>query len=184
MSCARALRCFASAGALLAAIAAFASSAFAQSVNTEAGDWSIQGGGGFTSDPDGGLVASDIEYSITGDFGVGPSVQLAFDDDVTIVAPTMNLRYRVDLSDVNNEFVRRLEPFGQLGLGFAYIEKDHAGGDDDDTGFLVNGGFGAEYWVTDALAVGNTVLFNGMPDDVEGEEFFFSWQLVTLRYRF
>ena len=181
MSCARALRCVASAGLLLAL---FAPSAFAQSVGPQAGDWSIQGGGGFTADPDGGLVAADIEYAITDDFGFGPSLQLAFDDDLTIVAPTVNLRYRVDLSDVNNEFVRRLEPFGQLGAGFAYIEKDHRPGDDDDIGFLMNGGLGAEYWVTDALAVGNTILFNGMPDDVEGENFFFSWQLVTLRYRF
>jgi hypothetical protein len=167
--------------ALAAPVPAFAQG---KSFGLSAGDWSIQGGGGFTSDPDGALLATNVEYAITRDFGVGPVLQLSFDDDNTIVAPTLNLRYRVDLSDVGNEFVRRIEPSATFGLGFAYIEKDHSAGDDDDAAFLISGGVGAEYWVTDQLAVGNTVLFNGMPDDAVDEDFFFSWQLVTLRYRF
>jgi hypothetical protein len=150
----------------------------------DAGDWSVHAGLGFTDDPDGFLVAPSFEYSLTRDFSVGPLLQLSFGDDDTIVAPTLNLRYRVDLSDVDNEFVRRIEPFAVLGPGFAYIDKDRRFGDDDDAGFLISGGFGADYWVTEDLAVGNTVLFNGMPDDVVNENFFFSWQVVSLRYRF
>jgi hypothetical protein len=170
------------AAALAAPLSASAQSSKAHGLNS--GDWSAHGGIGFTADPDGFLFATGLEYSLTRDFSVGPLIQLSFDDDDTIVAPTLNLRYRVDLTDVNNEFVRRIEPFAQLGPGAAYIEKDKRPGDDDDIGFLISGGFGADYWVTEDLAVGNSVLFNGMPDDVEGENFFFSWQLVTLRYRF
>jgi hypothetical protein len=32
------------------------------------------------------------------------------------------------------------------------------------------------------VSVGNSVLFNGMPDDVLGEDFFVSWQLLTARH--
>jgi hypothetical protein len=28
------------------------------------------------------------------------------------------------------------------------------------------------------------MMFNGMPDDVLDEHFFFSWQVVTFRFRF
>ena len=185
MPCSQELKRAAIAAVVATALLSPASAlAQAEDVGPTAGDWSPHAGLGFMLDPDGVLLAVGVEYAATDEFSIGPLLQLGFEDDHTIVAPTLNFRYRVDLSDVDNEFVRRIEPFVQAGLGFAYIEKERRFRDDDDTGFLLNGGFGAEYWVTDELAVGNSVLFNGMPDDVVNENFFLSWQLVTLRYRF
>lgn len=149
------------------------------------GVWSAHAGVGFTLSPTAALFAGGVEYEALPRLGIGPLLQVAFDDDITIVAPTAHARYRFDLSDLDNEVLRNVEPFVQGGLGFAFVEKDRPGNDPDDTEFLLNGGFGVEYRIDDTFSVGNSILFNGMPaDDAVGEDFFVSWQFLTARMRF
>lgn len=173
-------------GAALAIALLLPAAAFADGEGTplSAGEWSPYGGIGFTLDPDTFLMVMGADYAATDFLSVGPKLQLGVSDRDTIVAPTLNFHFGIDLSDVKNEFVRNIEPYVETGLGLAYIEKDRRSGNRDDTGFLINGGFGAQYWFTHDMAVGSSLLFNGMPDDVAGEHFFVSWQLVTFRYRF
>lgn len=178
------LKCVVLAATLAIPLVPGLASAQSHPVGPREGDWSTHAGAGFTLGPDGALLAVGAEYAAADWLHMGPLVQIGLDDDHTIVAPTLNFRFAIDLSESRNEFVQRLEPYVQTGFGFAYINKERRGRDREDTGFLVNGGFGAEYWVTDDLAVGNGVLFNGLPDRVAGEDFFLSWQMVTLRYRF
>ena len=45
-------------------------------------------------------------------------------------------------------------------------------------------GFGADYPITDSVSLGSSMLFNFLPDDVVDENFYFSWQVVGVRYRF
>lgn len=153
--------------------------------DTRAGDVSIAASLGFTADPGSFLLGFEVPFNVTDDVSVGPLLQLGLDDDWTIVAPTANVRYAFDLSGASNPDVRRLRPFVQGGLGFAYLEKERSGRSDrDDTGFLFNMGGGVEYFITDNFALGSNVMFNILPDEVVDEHFFFSWQVGTARFVF
>lgn len=167
-------------------LAAPAGAAQAAGRDRDATPWSAHLGGGFTLSPDAGLLATGIEYELAPGLGLGPLLQLGLDDDVIIVAPTGGFRYRFDLSHSADPVVRRLEPFVQAGLGFAYIDKDRRGRSDrEGSAFLLNGGLGLDVRVDPRLSLGSAILFNGMPaDGAAGEHFFFSWQLLTARVHF
>ncbi len=140
---------------------------------------------GFTADPGTFLLALEAPFRVAPHITVGPLLQLGLSDDWTIVAPTANVRYAFDLSSASSPGVRKLSPFIQGGLGFAYLERDRNGRRDrDDTGFLFNMGGGIEYFVTEQFAVGSSIMFNVMPDSVIGENFFFSWQMGSARFLF
>lgn len=147
--------------------------------------WEPYLGVGFGLSPTTFLIDTGLDYHLNPNFGIGPRVQIGIgDDDLLIVAPTANVRYRFDL-DSDDEFVRNLHPYLQGGLGLIYIERDRFGREFDDVEFLMNGGFGVEYAVNDRFSIGNGVLFNGMPaDEALGEKFFFTWQFLTARVRF
>lgn len=147
--------------------------------------WEPYLGIGFGLSPASFLIDTGLDYQLTPNFGIGPRVQIGIgDDELLIVAPTANLRYRFDL-DSDDEFVRNLHPYLQGGLGLTYIEKERRGREFDDVEFLMNGGFGVEYAVNEDFSIGNGVLFNGMPaDEALGEDFFFTWQFLTARLRF
>lgn len=147
--------------------------------------WSAHVGGGFSLSPGGGLFATSLEYAPVRELGIGPLLQIAGDDHTLIVAPTANLRYRVDLSHLDDDVLRRFEPYVQGGVGFAYVDKDRGPRDRDDAELMLNGGVGIEYRVSSPLSLGTGILFNGMPvDDAAGERFFFSWQLLSARVHF
>jgi opacity protein-like surface antigen len=175
---------FAVAAILIALLAPTATFAADGDVRLKAGEWSPHAGIGFIAEPDAFLLGVGLDFGVASWLSLGPLLQAGFSDDDTIVAPTLNFHFGIDLSGVSNQYVRRIEPFVQAGLGMAYIEKERGNDEDDDLGFLMNGGVGAQYWLTDEMAVGTSLLFNGMPEDVLDENFFFSWQLVTFRYRF
>ena len=140
----------------------------------------LRGAVGFTLDPETFLMSAEGDYFVNENLGVGPLFQLGLSDRRVIVAPTANVRGVFDLSGSGLD---RLKPFAQGGVGLAYIHKDRDG-DDDDVGFLLNFGFGADYHITERFALGNSLLFNIMPDKVRGENFFFSWQFVSATFRF
>lgn len=169
---------------ILVAWLAPATSLAGEDVRLAAGEWSPHAGIGFVADPDAFLLGLGLDYGVAEFMSLGPLLQLGLSDDDTLVAPTLNFHFGIPLSGVSNQYVRRLEPFVQAGLGMVYLEKERGNDEDDDAGFLMNGGVGAQYWLTDDMAVGTNMLFNGMPEDVLDENFFFSWQLVTFRYRF
>ena len=146
---------------------------------------SVATGIGFTASPDTFLMGFEVDYRLAQGFSVGGTLQLGLDDDHTIVSPTGHLRYTFDLSGGGSD-VARVRPFIQGGLGFTFIDLDNTppGVDDDETGFMLNFGFGTELVLTDAISVGSKMLFNFMPDDVLNENFYYSWEIATVRYRF
>jgi hypothetical protein len=146
-----------------------------------AGRVGVRGGLGFTLDPDTFLMGFEGDYSIFKELAVGPLLQLGVSDHRLIVAPTLNAQWMFDLPFTGLE---RLKPFLQGGLGFAYLARDRPGPDADDVGFLLNMGFGTEFYLGDRFSLGSNMLFNVLPDRVLGEHFFFSWQIVTARYQF
>ena len=153
--------------------------------------WSVQGGLGFTADPDAFLLEFEGNYYLGRGLSVGPMVQLGLDDDFTLVSPSAYLRYSFDLSEFSVPEFRRLTPYLQGGTGFTYVDIDvprnlppGVNVDDDDIGFLMSFGFGADYQITNSFSVGSRMLFNVLPDDVFGENFYFSWQVAAARFRF
>ena len=130
-------------------------------------------------------ASREVDYRLAQGFSVGGTLQLGLDDDHTIVSPTGHLRYTFDLSGGGSD-VARVRPFIQGGLGFTFIDLDNTppGVDDDETGFMLNFGFGTELVLTDTISVGSKMLFNFMPDDVMNENFYYSWEIATVRYRF
>ncbi len=145
---------------------------------------SVQAGLGFTADPDAFLLEFEGDYRLGQGLSVGALLQLGLDDDFTLVSPAGYLRYSFDLSHLGSE-LGRVTPYVQAGLGLTHIEIDGpVVGDDDDTGFLMNFGFGVEAPLTDSVSLGSKMLFNFLPDEVFGESFYFSWQVAGIRVRF
>lgn len=159
-------------------------SAFDDTVTTP---FSVRGAIGFTLDPETFLLAGEVDYFFNDSFAAGPLLQFGVSDDDLILMPSVNFLCQLDLSQMSEEpggALERLKPFAQGGIGFAFIDKDNRFGDDDDIGFMFNVGFGIDYYLAESFAVGNNLLFNIMPDDVVGENFLFTWQFVSVRYRF
>lgn len=139
---------------------------------------SVRGGLGFTADPDSFLMGVDVPFAISENVALGPSFDVGVDDDTTFIAPTWTFEFRLPMGE--NPFL----PFAQVGFGAAYLEKERHGRDRDDWGFLVEFGLGGDFWVSDDFAVGSKATFHVMPDDVVGEDFIFSWQVLTGRFSF
>ena len=143
--------------------------------------WSIGAGIGFTAGPGTFLLDGDAAYALDEHMSIGPRMQLGFSDDKILVAPTANFRYVFDLQLAQETSLRELTPFLQAGIGFGYVRDDRGGGHTDDTGFLFNIGAGVE-WSLGATTLGSNLMFNILPAETAGENFFFSWQLITLRF--
>jgi hypothetical protein len=139
------------------------------------GSSSIQLSGGFTSGPETALSAFQVSHFLTDTIALAPVLQLGVADDHFLFAPSLDAKIAIDV-----DAAPRLLPFVQGGLGFAYIDEQRSDGrDDDDVGFLIHAGGGAEWFVTDRLSLGTAVFFNFLPGSVQGEDFFFSWHVIT-----
>jgi opacity protein-like surface antigen len=151
------------------------------------GPFSIRTGLGFSADPDTFLLGFEADYRIIAEgFSVGGLLQLGVDDDLTMVSPVVYGRYTLNLGEFD-PVLDRVDTHFQGGLGFTWWDIDlprGVHGDDDDAEFLLNFGFGAEYRLTDHVSAGSHMLFNVIPDEIYDERFYFSWEVLTLRYRF
>ena len=150
----------------------------------------LETGLGFTSGPSTALVTMAIPVEMTRSLAVGPMLQLGFGkDERVIVAPTLDTRFSMGLGTVFGEDPDdpgawdNFELMAHGGIGFAYLEKERRG-DDDDTGFLFNFGAGIDYLAGDRITLGTRMTFNIMPTGVLDEDFFFAWQVLHMRIRF
>jgi hypothetical protein len=145
------------------------------------GRFSARPGLGFTASPTTFLFALGLEYFVTENLSAGLQGQIGVSDDHFLAAPTLGVQWTFDLPYPGLE---RLKPLAQGGLGFAYLERDRPGSNPDEVGFLMNFGGGVDYYLTDSIAIGSTMLFNFLPDETLGDHFFFSWQVVAARFLF
>lgn len=147
---------------------------------------SLQTSFGFTGSPATFLMAVELPYGVTDHFSLGPAMQLGVKSELTLFTFSANARYAFDLSQAlsESEASDKLRPFVQGGLGLAHYSVDVPGGDIDDTGFLLQMGFGFDYYFTQRIALGSNMIFNVVPTEVLGDRFFFSWQVASLRFHF
>lgn len=143
--------------------------------------WSVRGGIGFTAGPESFHLNLEFPYVFDRWVSAGPSFQLGFDDDNTIVAPTLDLNIR--LADLESIGFGRVIPFGIMGVGFAVIDEDGRG-NDTDAGLLFNFGLGLEYRLNQNVYLGSQMKFNILPTQTLGQTFFYSWQIGGIRYVF
>jgi len=149
------------------------------------GPFSVRTGLGFSIDPDSFLLGFEGDYAFDEHVSTGVLVELGVDDDLIFVSPVAYGRYRFDLADLTDEeSVHALFPYVQGGLGLTHWDDDDRVGDDDDTEFLLNVGFGVEYEVAEDVSVVSQMLFNIVPDKIFGERFYYSWEVMSVRYRF
>jgi hypothetical protein len=146
----------------------------------------LRAGLGFTAGPGTFLTAIEVPYSLTRNWTIGLLLQIGVDDHETLIAPTLNTRYfpNLGLRASNNDFVRRVEPYIHGGLGLLHIDLDTPAGDVDDTAFLFNTGIGIDFPISRRVTIGSQMSFNVVPGGALGENFFFSWQLITAQLRF
>jgi hypothetical protein len=147
--------------------------------DSRVGRATVKGGLGFTSSPTDFLIALEGSYFLTNDLAVGPLFQLGIDDDPFIFAPSLNVRYLFDLRGLP-----RLRPLAEGGIGLVYESEDSGPRTRDETGFLIDFGGGFQYFLTDRVAVGSEILFNFIPDEVLGDHFFLSWQVLAVSFLF
>lgn len=144
----------------------------------------MRGSIGFTADPGAFAMGLSVPIAMTSNIAFTPHMLIAFDDEDTIVAPSVNLEVQFRLGGRRGDFFYRLRPFLQAGLGFAYIETSNGAKDQSETGFLAVPGVGVEYEISESLLIGTNMRFNVLPGETSGESFFFSWELLSLRIAF
>jgi hypothetical protein len=147
---------------------------------------SLRGGFGFTADPSAFLMSLGVPVAVNQTIAISPDFMLAVDDDDLIVSPGIDLEVRIlGERTWDNPNLRRLVPVLRLGTGLAYIEKDqHRGADEDGTGWTLRAGMGVDYEVTEDVYLGSHIRFNILPVKAADERFFFSWDVISMRFDF
>jgi hypothetical protein len=144
--------------------------------------WSLRGGIGFTEGPDSLLLGFELPYAFDQWVSAGPMLQVGIDSENTIVAPSANVT--ITIADLPGKALDRFKPFVSIGLGFAVIGDDDRQNANTGVGFLIPVGFGVEYPVSDRLSLGSHMTLNFLPEETLNQEFWFSWQVGTIRVAF
>ena len=160
----------------------YQSSRPAPSANGPSTGWSLRAGVGFIDDPSALLLNFELPYAFDQWVSAGPMLQVGTSNHNTIVAPTLNVTAKI--ADLPGEVFDRLIPFGFVGMGFAYIEDDNRANDNSSAGFLVDFGFGVELKISEHFFIGTQMMFNFLPEKTLEEDFFYSWQVGSVRIAF
>lgn len=146
------------------------------------GKWSFSGSIGFTLNPDAFLFAPSMDYFLKSEISIGPNLQFAVSERLILLAPSATVKYYIDID--TEDWVRRLKPVVQAGLGLALTNFDVPGnGTQTDIGALINFGFGFDIFLNDKISFGNHMIFNITTPMID-DRFFFSWHFVKFKYYF
>ena len=148
--------------------------------------FSVQAGLGFFAEDnfDGFMLNLEGNYHIDESWSAGVDLQFGFDSDFLLFSMPFYGRYDFGNLPVDQPFFSKLHPFAKLGLGFTYAEIDTRFFDVDDTGFLFLMGGGMAYEINDNLSAETTMQFNITDNAFFVDDFYFSWEMISLRYRF
>ncbi|MFQ5417730.1 MAG: hypothetical protein ACE5FL_11875 [Myxococcota bacterium] len=170
---------------LLAPLAAHAQEDPGEPAAGEHAGWSLSGGIGFTADPDSFLTQFAAPYDFGNGLSLGPQLQIGISDRRTLVESALDLRYSFDLFSREGEEPSAFRPFVNAGLGFAYLERERNNRSDrDDVEALIEAGMGIGYAINESVSLESAMQLHFLPDELLGERFYFTWQLVGARYRF
>lgn len=163
--------------------------------------FSVQAGLGFFSEDnfDGFMINFNGNYQIDDHWSAGADVQLGFDTDFLLVSMPFYGRYDFGDLPVDVPFLSMMHPFAKLGMGFTYAEFDFKETIPpllpgfpsttiefkfDDVGFLFTMAGGLAYPINENFSLESTMQFNITTNDLFADDFYFSWELISLRYTF
>jgi hypothetical protein len=133
-------------------------------------------GVGFTAGPSSFLVAGALDFPLDTKLTLGPSIEHSWDTNTKITAATAQLKLFLPvMSEGSSPFT--ILPYLTLGAGFAEIDKAGRSG---DTGFMVNGGAGVRFLTGDHYRIGSEARVNVLPDPLDGERTYMSFQLLQV----
>ena len=93
--------------------------------------------------------------------------------------PTLNVKGIFDLPF--GGFWERVKPFAQGGIGLAFVDLTPG---PTDTDFALNFGMGANVYLTTNFNLGTSMMFNIIPGGLFGDNFAFTWQVLTAGWHF
>jgi hypothetical protein len=152
--------------------------------------WSVGGGIGLTASPTSFLMQFDAPYRFGGGFSFGPQLQVGVAGGTTIVSFAANGRYDFDgLFGSHDDFLSKISPFANGGLGFTYMTrgKKKNSSDNSGIGFLMEFGGGVAFALNERISLESAMQFNIIPDGAgpnDNDKFYWSWQMIGARFHF
>ncbi len=138
-------------------------------------------GFGLALSPSMALIGAALDFEIDEDLTAGPALQVGLGGDDTLIAPFFQAKYRLPIEAEEGSALNKITPFIQAGAGLAFLDKD---GRKSDTGVLLNAGAGVRFNTGRSTRLGSTALFNFLPGDVAGDNFYFTWEIVQVSFDF
>ena len=148
--------------------------------------FSVQTGIGFFAedDWDGFLWTADGLYHFDEHWSAGVQLDVGVEDDLTLLSMPFYGRFDSPNLPVDQPDLAKLRFFAKTGIGFTYAEIDTRGRDDDDTGFLFMIGGGLAYPINEHFSLESAMQFNITTNDYFDDDFYYSWEVLGVRYRF
>ncbi len=142
--------------------------------------WSAGGGIGAIASPGQFLLQLDAPYRFSRLLSVGPTFQLGAGSGLTTVSMSLDGKVHLDVfGRMDNAFFANLTPYAGIGAGFTHYSASPF----KETNFLIPVLFGFEFDLTENVALTNDMRFNIVATS-DVDKFYWSWQLIGVRYRF
>jgi len=136
-------------------------------------DTTLPVGIGFTTGPSALMVGGTLDFPIDKKITFGPSLQYAFDDDVTVASVSGQLKYFMPVMGDNSTFL----PYFTGGIGVTSLDKEGRSG---DSGAAINIGAGVRYLTGEHYRLGTEARLYLLPDELGGEHAFFAVELLQI----
>lgn len=121
-------------------------------------------------------IGFEAPIELNENFSIGPWLQILMARGSTGILFSGNARYV--FTGLFYGRMAKVRPFVQGGMGLGYTSGRGT------TELLINMGFGFEYPLNENVYMGSDMMFNTLPTAGGGGAFQFSWQFVSLRYKF
>lgn len=127
-------------------------------------------GVGATSSPGMFLIGGAADFLVDDEVTAGPALQFGTDDGETLLSAFGQAKYWLPVGDDS-----KLQPYLQAGLGFTYLDLPRRGG---DSGLMAAIGAGVRLRTGDNASFGTQLLLHYLPNEIAGEDTYFSWEIV------
>ena len=142
--------------------------------------WSVGGGLGAIADPGQFLLQLDASYRFSELFSLGPTFQLGASSFWTTVSTSLDGKIHLDLfGESDNPILANLTPYAGVGVGLTYYDVFGF----DETSLLIPVLIGVEYDLREDIALTSDMRFNVVATS-DLDNFYWSWQVIGVRYRF
>ena len=151
---------------------------------TRKGETAVPVGAGFTLDPDTAFLNIAWDVQLNPIMSMGTSFLFGGSNERFLFAPTFQIKTYLNADETAEP--SRFQPYLQGGLGWAWLDSDRTadGSDFDSNSFLINGGGGIRYRLSQHYSIGTGALINFVPSKLDDDRWFFSWEVLQLVFHF